>query len=463
MSASKLILMLVGLLALVGYVYFVEVPQAEKEVQDRSVLSFDSDTVHTLELIYPDRALKIRQNSPGTWDIQKPIEARADDTAVNNLVSTVLDEEITRSLDMHDSSALDLYGLEDPLVRLKIELKDNTKLPTISLGKDTPVGFSAYILKEGNAQIHLARQAFRLGLTKNVDDLRDKRVITLEKDGITKILIKTADHATTLTKANASWQVERPGPHPADESIVEDFLSGMVAIRAQEFIDEYTVDLSEMGLNPGIITLSLEGAAGEAQQVVIGALKESEQDVSQLRYAKRQGEKTLLLVDTEMVAKLTKSPNEFRSKTVITASYLEIETVEIDRTDKESFVIALDENREWGIDKTMEGVLSRTALERFVKDLRELRGYEIASDDPDDLDHYGLGSPLIICKILGGSGEENATVLLGRNVSDDVDSFFAMQQGTSTVFALRDYVYSRLDKGPEDFWEKPQPSTNGTD
>ena len=146
MSASKLILMLVGLLALVGYVYFVEVPQAEKEVQDRSVLSFDSDTVHTLELIYPDRALKIRQNSPGTWDIQKPIEARADDTAVNNLVSTVLDEEITRSLDMHDSSALDLYGLEDPLVRLKIELKDNTKLPTISLGKDTPVGFSAYIL-----------------------------------------------------------------------------------------------------------------------------------------------------------------------------------------------------------------------------------------------------------------------------------------------------------------------------
>ena len=461
MNTSKLILMLVGLVALVGYVYFVEVPQAEKAVQNRSVLSFESDTVRSLELIYPDRAIKIRQDPPGTWEIQQPIQARADDTALNNLVSTVLDEEITRSLDMHDLSDLDLYGLEYPLVRLKIELNNNIKLPTISLGKDTPVGFSAYILKEGNAQIHLARQAFRLGLMKGVDDLRDKRVVTLAKDGITKVLIKTTDHDTTLTKSNAEWEVEKPGPHPADGPIVEEFLSNILAIRAQEFIDDYTFDLSEMGLNPGIVTLSLEGAAGEAQQIIIGTLKESDNDVSELRYAKRQGEKTLLLVDKEIVSELTKSPNEFRSKIVITASDPQIETVAVTRSGEEDFVIALDENREWGIDKTMEGVLSRSALERFVKDLTELRGYEIASDDPDDLNHYGLANPRIAFKMLGRSGEETWTILLGQNVSDDVDSFFAMQQDRSTVFALKDYVYSRLDKGPEDFWEKPQPSTDG--
>ena len=90
--------MLVVLLGLGAYVYFIELPKVQQEAEKPTVLTFEKEAVDTLTLTYPEREIRLQQTAAGEWDITAPIQAKADDTAVNNMLTTIVDEEVTRSL-----------------------------------------------------------------------------------------------------------------------------------------------------------------------------------------------------------------------------------------------------------------------------------------------------------------------------------------------------------------------------
>ena len=187
MSLPKAIAMVVMLAVLGAYVYFVELPQAERDAEKQTILTFEKDAVDTFTLIYPDRTIRLKQAAPAGWDIVEPIQAKADKTTVDNMLNTLAGEEVTRRLDPDASADLALYGLEEPLVKIQLALNDGTKLPQLSIGKDTPVGYSAYVQKEGDSQLHLTRQAVRLGMIKEVKELRDKTVLPFVSTDVKKI------------------------------------------------------------------------------------------------------------------------------------------------------------------------------------------------------------------------------------------------------------------------------------
>ena len=76
---------------------------------------------------------------------------------------------------------------------------------------------------------------------------------------------------------------------------------------------------------------------------------------------------------------------------------------------------------------------------------------------------YGLDKPALTLVATDEADEKLATVLLGQTVQEETEKHFAMQEGGETVFTLRDYVFSRFDKNPEDFWEKPEPETESAE
>ncbi len=120
--------MLVILLALGGYVYFVEVPHEKKAAEEKKLLTLDKEAVSELTLTYPNRTLTLKKTDAGKWRITQPIEADADETTVKNLINAIADAEVKRTLDEAPQD-LAVYGLTTPVVKAKLVLKDGKSFP----------------------------------------------------------------------------------------------------------------------------------------------------------------------------------------------------------------------------------------------------------------------------------------------------------------------------------------------
>ena len=460
MSVPRTILMLTVLLGLGAYVYFVELPKARQDAEKPTILTFEKEAVDTLTLTYPEREISLQQTAAGEWNLTAPIQVKADDTTVNNMLTALGDEEVTRSLTPQEPTDLALYGLAQPPVVVRLVLQDGTALPKMSIGKDTPVGFSVYVQKEGDPRLHLTRQAFRLGLTKGVKELRDKTVLPFERDRVTQLAIDTSETSIVLAKTEAGWTFERPAPYAVDASAIQTYLSTLEGIRAEDFVEQPSLDLSAFGLDPAQLIVSLRLGEDATRTLAVGDEKSADAGTTQ-RYLKRDDGETLYLARAGLLKDLSKSVADFRDKAVVSIPEGKISQVVVMRQGGAGFTLSRGEENVWEIDRTSEGTLKTATLGQFVADLRELRGFEIAVDNPEDLSLYGLADPAVTLVATDETGEKLATVFLGQTTQEETEKHFAMPAGGETVFTLRDYVFSRFDKNPEDFWEKPEPEEQG--
>ena len=477
MSARRTLLMLAVLLGLGAYIYFIDLDRQRTAADAKTLLQFDSDAVTQVALVYPERELHLAKDDDG-WNITAPLEARADTSAVDNLVNAVNQAEVSRTLD-DPQPDLALYGLDSPVATVRLTLEDGSQLPLITIGKDTPVGYSVYVQRAGEDAILLTPQAFRLGMTKHTKDLRDKTVLAFQKERVSRIAVQRpaeAEAPVVLRKTDAGWTLVgaaprgRPGqalgPAPtdqrADEATVNTFLSSLSGLRAQDFIEQPVLALKEFGLDPPqlAVTLSLDENgtdAAPALRLLVGGEKSNDQGTKQ-RHIKRDGVESLYLVGDWVFGDLNKTAHDFRDKTVAQFAKEAVARVEVKRQDGEGFLLTCSDcGREanWQIDAQLEGEPKQNALDQFVTDLHGLKGFEIVADQPEDVSSYGLDEPLVTIRAYNAAEDRLAGLLISQITQDDNTRIFAMAEDGQTVFGLRDYVFERLNKKPADFWEMP--------
>ena len=500
MNLRRNIIMLVALLGLGTYIYFVEFAKQQETEEAKKMLSFDPADVTAVELIYPDRQLQLRKKEE-EWAITQPIEAKADTTAVDNLVKAVNSAEVSRTLEEVQED-MALYGLNEPVVKVKLTLKDGDQLPQLTIGKDTPVGHSVYVQRAGEKDVLLTPQSFRLGMTKETKDLRDRNIIDFDKDAVQLVTLTRPSHpqgkeahqasegtthqdspATSgkesqqkfqagiieedledqdaeiiLRKADLGWAMDKPISTRADDAIINTFLSSLSGLRAQDFVDEPLLEHKEFGLDPPHLSIALTLGEDKTQHtILVGNEKEVDQGAKQ-RYVKRADDKTLFLVGDWVFRDLNKTSRDFRDKTVAPFAKNAVARVEVQRHDGDGFQLTKNAEAAWRIDSSQEdpkSKLKENALGQFVTDLHELKGFEIVADDPSNLQTYGLRAPLVTIRAYNDAEEKLAGLLIGETKDGETTKIFAMPEDGGSVFGLRDYVFDRLNKKPADFWEKP--------
>ncbi len=453
MNPRSTLLLLAVLLGLGGYIYFIDLDRRQAEEDAKTLLEFDPEAVTQVVLVYPDRELHLAKDDDG-WHITQPIEARADSPAVENLVKAVDEAEVSRTLD-EPQPDLALYGLDTPAVTVQLRLGDG-ELPPVTIGKDTPVGYSVYVQRAGEDSILLTPQSFRLGMTKETKDLRDKTVLAFDKERVSRIEVRrpaAAEPAVILRKTADGWRLDQD--RPADEATVSTFLSSLSGMRAQDFIEQPGPELKEFGLDPPQLSVGLTVAeASPPLRLLVGGEKSAAHGTKQ-RHVKREDAAVLYLVGDWTFGDLNKTTNDFRDKTVVRFTKEAAVRLEVQRQDGDGFLLTQAEDEQWQIDATQAGTLKENALAQFVTDMHELKGFTIAADNPDDRGGYGLSEPLLTIRAYDQAEEKLAGLLIGQTGGDDMTRTFAMAEDGQTVFELRDYVFERLNKTPADFWEAP--------
>lgn len=439
------LLLFIILLGVGAYMYFVERPKQEAAAKGATLFAAETEDVTSVQLIYPDREVELVKDGD-EWQMTKPVETRGDEAAVKSLLSSVVSCEVTREL-KDPSDDPKAYGLDAPFVTASFGLKDGTHLPKTQFGDTTPVGSSAYARREGEQVVLLTSSACRSALDKQVKDLRDKTLLDFEDDDLSAFQIERTGNIIGVERRDGEWHIT-PGSYRADRNAVRTYLSSLRTVRAVEFPDDGTIDPTPYGLHDPRLRVRMRFSDGNETSISFGTElpnKNVYAAVSSLPGVYEVGEFTYRNLD--------KTTNDLREKTLALFDVKDLKTITVTRKDGGQYTIVRN-GETWGLEG-LEGVPKTDALHEYVGDVHDLSGYEILADDPQDLAMYGLDDPRLKIALTRLNGEQIGTILIGQMPGEETQDMTAMGEPGSTVYKIRSYVFTRLNRDPASLVESP--------
>jgi hypothetical protein len=181
------------------------------------------DPANVTELVIKlKEPVALKKTTAGLWQITEPRPYPADQEAVAGVLSTLSALNADRVVEEKASNRKQ-YGLDPAPAELDIRGKDNA-MQQLLLGDDTPAGGDVYAALANDPRVFTIASYNKSSLAKNLNDLRDKSLLTLNADKVSRVelLKKGADLEFDRTKDG--WQILKPSSSPADSTTVNDLV-----------------------------------------------------------------------------------------------------------------------------------------------------------------------------------------------------------------------------------------------
>jgi len=202
-----------------------EASEAAKPKADEppKIISINSTDITKIELKKKDSPETILQrNASGNWQLTAPKPYPADQDTANTLATSagaVIADKVVED----KASNLATYGLQSPAFEADVTKKDG-KVSKLLLGDDTPTNTGSYAKLEGDPRVFTVASYVKTGLDKNLNDLRDKRLLTFDQDKVSRIELNAKKQAIEFGRDKDQWQIVKPKPLRADGGQVDDLL-----------------------------------------------------------------------------------------------------------------------------------------------------------------------------------------------------------------------------------------------
>jgi len=416
MKFRNTLILLCVVLALAIFVYIFEIRGPEdtdgKSKNLGEALSLEIGNINKIELAYDDpnyEKIVCSANSDRQWRIEQPLKALADQKAVDRLIIDAISKNIHTSF--KDTADLSEYGLEIPRVAVTFSLKDGTSR-TLMLGNTVPTGNRVYVKEKNSPDISLVPANIVDNLTKFVSDLRDRRVMVIDKTSVQRIRMEYADGKSIgFEKKGTEWQLVEPIAAKADINAVEKIISELNNLRVDRFIAENLEDLSVYGLTQPQLRFVASSRDGEDKILLVGDKKDSSV------YVKTASGEAVFLIKSQMIDGLMKQPPDLRNRTVMNFDVSDVEKLELKRL--EHSVVIEKKSDAWELTVPALAKADEARIDEILRRLSGLEADEFMSDKPQDMAMYGLASPQIEVVIsLKGSGTK--TLLVGKKAGKSV-------------------------------------------
>lgn len=443
MSLRYTAVLLLVLAGLGAYVYLVEFPREQRAEQEKAIFALDADAVESVTLTRGDASIEIERRD-GEWHLVAPVQARADATAVEALVAAVADCKVDKDLGSQGDD-MARFGLAEPTVAVTLGTGGGESV-TVRVGKAAPVGNAAYIQRNAETNILLTGAAFRTSVDKKLDDLRERRLFDFEDDDVRWFEIRRGEARVRLERdADAAWQMLEPGGFGVDEGAVRTFLSSLRALRVATFVADEPASVDEFGLGtpPLEIAFATGNDAATVRTVQFGGEK-AETEI----YARTADSQAVYTVNDWAFRNLDKSPRDLRDKRLTGFAAADARAIQVVRRNGDDFRLVRDGDA-WRVEGAT-GTPKKDEIDQYVKDVADLAGYEIISDDPAAPPAgFGFDDPVLQLSVYGDDDELLDSVVVGRTEADGgMQNFNARNTRGSMVVLVRAYAVNRLDRDP---------------
>lgn len=399
MKFRGLLIAVVVLLALGGLLYWSnhhkpsETPAESSAPSSPTVLRFDSGSVAQLALTRKGAApVTLTKSSGNGWQITTPQTYSADQDVVSGVLASLSTLSADRVI-QDKASDLNQYGLEPPAVTLVITLRDH-KEHKLLLGDDTPAGSDVYAMLAGDPRIFTIASYTKTSIDKGLNDLRDKRLLTLQPDKVSRVSFDKKGQTIEFARNKNGWQILKPNPLRADPFAVDEFVRSVTDARMDLNAKENDHTASDFAQATPIATVTLTGDQGTQTLTV----RKNKDDY----FAKSSVVDGAYKADSSIGTALDKELADFRNKKLFDFGFEAPSKIEL-QAGNNSWLLSHSGNDWWSNGKKMDG----TAVDALVENLRTLT----ATSFPNS----GFTAPAIEATVTSGDGKQKETVLIANS------------------------------------------------
>lgn len=158
-----------------------------------------------------------------------------------------------------------LYGLTSPILSLQLETTAG-KLHSLTFGPEYGEEKRIPVVAQTGAEVLLIDAAVLPKLKKTAGELRDSRVLEVQRFGLSKLEAKVEGKSLVADRKEDSWILSGDLADKVKPADVDAILDDLVALRAESFVDAPETDLATYGLDSPAVTLTLTelGADGKS-------------------------------------------------------------------------------------------------------------------------------------------------------------------------------------------------------
>jgi hypothetical protein len=370
----------------------------------------------------------------GRWHLQEPIEAAADQEAVDELARALQFAVGTGYVDAPES--YEDYGLDPPRGQVTMWSEAGADPQVVFLGNtDAATGGGALWAKKRGDPAVFKLSGHILGLLpQDPDSFRERRLLTRELEGLDSVAIEYKGGAIRLEKdPDRGWQMREPVVEDTDQGAVSGYLSLLKNVRGDEFPD-VTAGVAGLIAPEYQITLNYPD---ESRQIRIGGPVPDRPEP--LVYA-QQDVGAITVIAEVLRNAIVRGPFDFREKRLIVFEPRDVTAIRgsLDGRD----VVIEQHLGQWRVTVPAGAVLeSQSDVAALLAALRDLRAVAIEPEEPADPEAYGLADPVFTVELTltdeEGVTREVGPLQVGAVAEDNAQQRFARTATRPEVFRVR--------------------------
>jgi hypothetical protein len=332
--------MILGVIAAVfgGLALWDEWKTKQEEATEKTknkLIDFKLEDISGVEVLVTDEGKQVTsvlQKAGDQWTLVSPIKAAVDQDAVKNLLQAVLDYKYEEKIG-DDPATAGQYGLDKPETQVTL-LVGADKRETLKVGQKAAVGYSSFISLASSPNIYIGGQHITMAVNKKPNDFRDRTIFRTKADEVLGLEFSGTKSEVIIERkaATEKFVLVKPVSEKADSDSVEDFISGLSAIKASDFIDAPSVEVKRALSAPKpLAELAFRLANSSRLDVVFAELKDK-------LYVKF-GDGSVYTVDSNTKSKLDRDLFSFQDKAIFSFVSADLESLDADgesyrKTDK---------------------------------------------------------------------------------------------------------------------------------
>ncbi|MCX7591666.1 MAG: DUF4340 domain-containing protein [Kiritimatiellae bacterium] len=253
------------------------------DVRDRALFASNRKDVTWIGFDVGSTRLVLEKSPENRWKLTSPVEWRAEDSFVEEVLQKILRLKITSFVDVAPTNLAEI-GLQPPA--LVVGLKSgvaarcsggSTEGETMFVGKireGSPFVYVRRVERSGVYEVGAEDVSWLCNIATNPLVFLDRTVLSLPRQSVKRIsLLKGGITQTVQLDDHGQWRVVEPVLHAVAGAVVEDILLYVENLRAVNIESLQATELRPYGLDHprAVLTLGLSPEKGIQKSLLVGA------------------------------------------------------------------------------------------------------------------------------------------------------------------------------------------------
>jgi Domain of unknown function (DUF4340) len=324
-STIALIVVLIGLGA---YIYFVtwKKPAETASKQEKVFAGIEAGKIEELKVASDKGDVTTLKKEGTAWQLTAPIAAKADESEASGIANALGQLEIVRVIDENPAD-LNEYGLLTPRIEVNFKAAGDKDYRRLLIGEKSPTGSDLFARRNDDKKVFLIPSYQETTLNRSTFELRDKTVLTFERDKVEGLDVKSGGKTLQVAKDNMEWKITQPIQVRADYGTVEGLLGRLQSAAMKSIVADVATpaDLKKYGLDKPAASVDVK--MGSARATLLVGTKAEDNTV----YARDTSKPSIVTLDGALLDELKKGADEYRRKDVFEFRSYNVNRVEFTR------------------------------------------------------------------------------------------------------------------------------------